>query len=64
MVTDVSRLIMVITLKCIEITNHYDMDQDLTFCGGPIKSLKHTSKYKLIEKEIRLVATRSKGRKT
>ena len=48
---------MVIILKCIEISNHYVVYQELTECYRLIILQKQTDQ-KLIEEEIRFVVTR------
>lgn len=48
----VTRLIMLIIVKCIEILNHYAVYQDLISCCKSI-----TFQDKFIEKDIRFVTT-------
>ena len=49
----VTRLIVVIVLKCIEISNHCVVQQELTQCCMSDMLQKQTNK--LVEKEIRVV---------
>ena len=54
-----TRLILVIILKCVEISNHYIVYQKLTQCCRSIILQKQTNN--LIEKEVRFVVTRGRG---
>ena len=60
MVADELDLILVIILQYIEILNHYIVNQELTQCCRPIILQRQANK--LIEIEMRFVATRGDGR--